>query len=68
MTRAERYLKAGADGLYVEAPKTVKELEQIGKTFPDVPLAVTMLEGGGETPWASPSTHAGKRFPGALPW
>jgi 2,3-dimethylmalate lyase len=43
--RAERYLKAGADGLFIESPRSVEELALIGKTF-DVPLLANMLEGG----------------------
>jgi 2-methylisocitrate lyase-like PEP mutase family enzyme len=55
LRRAERYLDAGADGLYVEAPKDAAELKRIGKEFAGVPLAVTMLEGGGQTPWTPPA-------------
>lgn len=54
LRRAERYLDAGADGLFVEAPKDADELKRIGKEFAGVPLAVTMLEGGGQTPWTPP--------------
>src|SRR5438270_289041 len=42
--RAERYLKAGADGVYVEGPKTVEELKKIGKAFKGTPLATSVLE------------------------
>jgi 2-methylisocitrate lyase-like PEP mutase family enzyme len=45
LRRGERYLAAGADGLFVEAPESVAELETIGKTF-DVPLVCNMLVGG----------------------
>ena len=31
LQRAERYVKAGADGIYIEAPTSEKELEHIGK-------------------------------------
>ncbi|HEY1378940.1 MAG TPA: isocitrate lyase/PEP mutase family protein [Gemmataceae bacterium] len=55
LRRAERYHKAGADGLYVEAPKSVRELKRIGKALAGIPLAVTMLEGGGQTPWTPPA-------------
>jgi 2-methylisocitrate lyase-like PEP mutase family enzyme len=54
LERAERYLKAGADGVYLEGPTSEKELERIGKTFNGTPLAVSVLEGGGKTPWLSP--------------
>jgi 2-methylisocitrate lyase-like PEP mutase family enzyme len=52
--RAEAFLKAGADGVYLEGPKTKKQLRQIGKNFKGVPLAVSILEGGGKTPWLPP--------------
>jgi 2-methylisocitrate lyase-like PEP mutase family enzyme len=43
--RAERYARAGADGLFIESPRTVQELAKIGSTF-DVPQLANMLEGG----------------------
>jgi 2-methylisocitrate lyase-like PEP mutase family enzyme len=52
--RGEMYLKAGADGVYVEGPETVKQLRQIGRSFKGEPLAVSILEGGGKTPWLPP--------------
>jgi len=54
LRRAEKYLKAGADGVYVEGPQDLKELRAIGRAFKGEPLAVTMLEGGGVTPWVPP--------------
>jgi 2-methylisocitrate lyase-like PEP mutase family enzyme len=45
LRRAERYVKAGADGLFIESPRSVEELEIIGRAF-DVPLLANMLEGG----------------------
>jgi methylisocitrate lyase len=44
--RAEAYLDAGADVLFVEAPTDREELERVGETFPDVPLVANMTEGG----------------------
>lgn len=55
LRRAEKYLEAGADGVYIEGPHDVDELRQIGETFFDVPLAVSILEGGGQTPWVAPA-------------
>ena len=52
--RGERYLKAGADGLYIEAPKSEKELERIGKEFSGTPQMTNMFEGDNETPWLTP--------------
>lgn len=53
LRRAELYLEAGADGLFIEAPKTVEELELVGREF-DVPQLANMLEDG-RTPLMSPS-------------
>ncbi len=52
--RAEQYLKAGADGAYIEGPTSEKELEAIGKAFKGTPLATSVLERGGATPWVAP--------------
>ncbi|MGN6637272.1 MAG: isocitrate lyase/PEP mutase family protein [Mucilaginibacter sp.] len=60
--RAERYLKAGADGVYLEGPTSVEQLEQIGKVFKDIPLATSVLENGGKTPWLSPQDFADLGF------
>lgn len=49
--RAQAYLDAGADGAYVEGPKTKTELKAIGKAFKGRPLATSVLEHGGVTPW-----------------
>ena len=54
LKRGEQYLKAGADGIYVEAPKSIEQLEQIGKTFSGVPQMTNMFEGDNETPWLTP--------------
>ncbi|MCC6306295.1 MAG: isocitrate lyase/PEP mutase family protein [Rhodobacteraceae bacterium] len=43
--RAERYLRAGADGLFIESPRNVEELRKIGGSF-GVPHLANMLEGG----------------------
>jgi 2-methylisocitrate lyase-like PEP mutase family enzyme len=54
--RAELYLSAGADGIFIESPHDVAELELIGKKF-DVPQMANMLEGG-RTPILTPSELA----------
>lgn len=54
MDRAKRHLDAGADGIYLQGPKTAEDLEKIGKEFKGVPLATSILEEGGKTPWLSP--------------
>ncbi len=48
LRRSEIYLNAGADGIFIEAPKSIEELERIVKAF-DVPQMCNMLIGG-ETP------------------
>ncbi|WP_421954319.1 isocitrate lyase/PEP mutase family protein [Polaromonas sp.] len=53
LRRGERYLRAGADGLFIEAPVSVEEMERIGRAF-DVPLLANMLEGG-RTPILKPA-------------
>jgi len=54
--RAELYLSAGADGIFIESPHDVAELELIGRKF-DVPQMANMLEGG-RTPILKPSELA----------
>ena len=46
LRRAEMYLRAGADVLFVESPESVEEMRRIGKTFAGVPLLANMVEGG----------------------
>jgi len=45
LRRAERYVKAGADGIFVEAPLTIEELARIGREV-EVPQFCNMLTGG----------------------
>jgi 2-methylisocitrate lyase-like PEP mutase family enzyme len=45
MRRTERYIRAGADGIFIEAPRSIDELERIGKAF-DVPQICNPLMGG----------------------
>jgi 2-methylisocitrate lyase-like PEP mutase family enzyme len=54
LRRGELYLKAGADGIFIEAPQTVAELERVGRAFAGVPQIANMLEGGGLTPVLAP--------------
>lgn len=48
--RARAYAQAGADVLFVEAPRTIEEMKRIPELLSDVPLLVNMVEGGGKTP------------------
>ena len=54
LRRAELYLKAGADGVYIEAVETAEQLQKVGQRLRGVPLATSILEGGGRTPWVAP--------------
>lgn len=54
LRRGERYARAGADGLFIEAPESVEELEQIGRALAGTPLMANMLEGG-RTPILRPA-------------
>ena len=47
LDRAELYVEAGADVLFVEAPRTLDEMQQIVRRFAGrVPLMANMVEGG----------------------
>jgi 2-methylisocitrate lyase-like PEP mutase family enzyme len=54
LDRASRYLEAGADGIFIEGPRTTDEIERIGRALKGAALVVNMFEGGGRTPWLSP--------------
>jgi carboxyvinyl-carboxyphosphonate phosphorylmutase len=49
LERASLYRDAGADALFVEAPRSEEEVSAVAEAFPDVPLLFNWLEGG-ETP------------------
>lgn len=49
LERASLYREAGADVLFVEAPKSEEEVAAVAEAFPEVPLLFNWLEGG-ETP------------------
>jgi 2-methylisocitrate lyase-like PEP mutase family enzyme len=55
LRRAELYLQAGADGLFIEAPQSVEELARVGRAFAGVPQLANMVEGGGHTPVLPPA-------------
>jgi carboxyvinyl-carboxyphosphonate phosphorylmutase len=48
--RGKAYADAGADVLFIEAPQSIGEMEQICKAFPDIPLLANMVEHG-KTPF-----------------
>jgi len=45
IARARRYAVAGADAIFVEAPRTIEELRELPKAI-DAPLLANMVEGG----------------------
>jgi methylisocitrate lyase len=55
LKRAEQYLKAGADGIYFDGVQDEKQMRRIRDEFKGEPLATTILERGGKTPWLPPS-------------
>ncbi len=47
LDRAERYREAGADVLFVEAPRSVEDMRALIEALgPDIPLMANMVEGG----------------------
>lgn len=58
ISRAEAYLAAGADALFVEAPRSEEELAVVATAFPGVPLVANLVEGG-KTPLL-PTAHLEK--------
>jgi 2-methylisocitrate lyase-like PEP mutase family enzyme len=54
MRRAERYLRAGADCIFIEALKSVEELERVGKAFD---LLVASPLAGGISPILRPEEY-----------
>ncbi len=46
LERAQAYVEAGADALFIEAPQSKEEMEKICRTFNEVPLLANMVEGG----------------------
>jgi 2-methylisocitrate lyase-like PEP mutase family enzyme len=70
MARAMSYREAGADILFVEAPKTRDELKRIPPALKDVPVMANMVEGG-KTPSLNAADLQGLGFslvifPGAI--
>lgn len=52
LRRAEMFLSAGADVLFVESPESLEEMRRIAETFRGAPLLANMVEGG-RTPYLS---------------
>ena len=50
--RGHAYLAAGADALFIEAPRSIEEMERVGREFAGVHLLANVVEGG-KTPASS---------------
>ena len=70
VARAAAYRDAGADILFVEAPKTREELQRIPRALKGVPLIANMVEGGKTPPLGAADLEAMGFsiviFPGAI--
>lgn len=44
--RAERYVEAGADGVFIESPRSVEEIKEIPARINHVPVLFNVVEGG----------------------
>src|SRR3974390_87652 len=58
VARAAAYRDAGADILFVEAPKTREELQRIPRALKGVPLIANMVEGGKTPPLGAADLEA----------
>jgi 2-methylisocitrate lyase-like PEP mutase family enzyme len=65
LRRADGFLNAGADILFVESPETPEELRKVGETFRGATLLANMVEGG-RTPFLSAPELEGLGFKIAL--
>lgn len=52
LERGHAYWNAGADILFIEAPRDLNELRVIAREFPEIPLLANIVEGG-KTPYLS---------------
>ena len=53
LARGEAFLKAGADILFIEAPRSEEEMRKVAETFKGVPLLANIVEDG-KTPLLPP--------------
>lgn len=56
--RGRRYRDAGADMLFIEAPRSEAEIEKVVESFKDVPLLFNWAEGGKTPPIGLPQLEA----------
>ena len=57
LRRGEAFLKAGADILFIEAPRSEDELRQVAQSFKGTPLVANLVEDG-KTPMLAPEALA----------
>ncbi len=65
LRRAERFLEAGADILFVESPESPEELRRVAENFRGAALLANMVEGG-RTPYLSTAELGAMGFKVAL--
>jgi len=65
LRRADMFLSAGADILFVESPESLEEMRRVAETFRGVPLVANMVEGG-RTPYLSTAELEAMGFKVAL--
>lgn len=65
LRRADMFLSAGADVLFVESPESLEEMRRVAETFRGVPLLANMVEGG-RTPYLSTAELGSMGFKIAL--
>ncbi|MGN6516869.1 MAG: isocitrate lyase/PEP mutase family protein [Rhizomicrobium sp.] len=65
LRRGEAFLKAGADILFIEAPRGEEELAKVAKTFAGTPLVANLVEDG-KTPLISSEALSGMGYKIAL--
>jgi 2-methylisocitrate lyase-like PEP mutase family enzyme len=58
IARAARFREAGADMLFVEAPKSSDQLARLVEALPGVPLMANMVEGGKTPPLSATELEA----------
>lgn len=56
--RGRAYREAGADVIFIEAPRSIEELRTIAQAFPDVPLLFNWAESGKTPPLSLEEIHA----------
>lgn len=58
LQRGRAYREAGADVLFIEAPRSIAELQTIAQSFPDVPLLFNWAESAKTPPLSFREIHA----------